>query len=138
MDAATEADIPNLVSMAESLHGKREARFEFIADDMAAYFLALIQSPAGVIFMTEDGFIAGMVTPAPQNNSWIMAFEIYWWSKGRSGLRLKRAFEGWALNMGANEIKFSHPVEETRVAGILEKSGHVPTEMIYGKAVKCA
>lgn len=133
--AATLEDVPRLVEMGRRFHEAKQHRYSFNPTDTAGFFVSLIESPAGVVLVADDGFLAGVLASAPSNNAWISAFEVFWWSEGRNGLRLMRAFEEWAASKGANEVKFSHPVNEPVVAKILERAGHTAAETIYEKGL---
>lgn len=91
-----------MVDWARQLHETHEPRFAFDPADTAAFLRNL------TAFVAPHGFIAGAIIPAPQNNRWRTAYEVFLWGGG-SGPGLIRAFEEWAHREGANEIEFSHP-----------------------------
>lgn len=60
----------------------------------------LMTDQSAIVFVTDGGFIAGslqatVINPDP------VAFEHGWFATDGSGLRLLRAFEGWAAAHGA-------------------------------------
>lgn len=126
---ATEEDIPRLVAMGRKFHEAKQSDYDFVEQDTAQFFANVIAG--GVVFVCKNGFIAGVISGAPSNSHFRTAYEVFWWSEGKSGLKLKRAFEGWAADNGCQEIKFSHPVGEDRVSAILERSGYEPSEQVH-------
>lgn len=132
---ATRADIPALVAMAEKLHDRHEARFAFHAEDMAAWFAAILGNPAAIVLITGGGFLAGIVSPAPQNAEWLIGFEVFLWAGDGNGRALARAFEEAAQKLGAREVKFSHPVGDDRLPRFFEGMGHEPAELSYTKRI---
>lgn len=133
MREATEIDIPALVDMARFFHGAAEHRFPFDADHMEAQFRAFLANDSAVCLIEGSGFILGVLAPALSNPHWISAHEILWWSEDGGGLRLLRAFEDWAREAGADEVKMSHPAAEHRLLGVLGRLGHEVAEVAYTK-----
>lgn len=130
---ATAADIPALVDMARAFHVECEPRFAFDADHMAQEFERYIAADAATCLTHGLGFIMGVLAPAMSNPAWVVAYEALWWSEDGNGLRLMRAFEEWARDAGADEVKFSHPAGNERAATILTRTGHRPSEIMYSK-----
>ncbi|AWX94005.1 hypothetical protein DPM13_16430 [Paracoccus mutanolyticus] len=61
----------------------------------------LIADDAGIVLVSDGGFIAGALRPtiiSPQ----LIAQEMGWYARDGSGLRLLRAFEAWARQRGAD------------------------------------
>lgn len=131
---AEPGDIPALVEMGRRFHEAKQDDYEFVAEDTARFFAGVIEG--GVCFIAEDGFLAGAIAPAPSNASYLTAYELFWWSEGRSGVRLRRAFESWAQEHGAADVKFSHPEGEETVARIMDRAGYEPSEKVWRR--KCA
>lgn len=87
---------------------------------------------AGVIFITDDGFLAGLAAPE-LSSDWIVAHEVLWWSEGRCGAKLRKAFEAWASETGCDEVQFSHPAANATVGAILERAGYEPATKVWRK-----
>lgn len=103
---ATPADILSIVDQVEAL---REAVAGPVAVDRphtAATLARLIASEDGAVFVSDGGFIAGLLTPTIINPRPV-AQELGWHATDGSGLRLLRAFEGWARERGAMLIMLS-------------------------------
>lgn len=135
MRPANKEDVPRLVELGRRFHEAKQDQYPFDPADTAGFFNGLISSPAGIVLVTDGGFICGALVPAPSNSEWVTAFELFWWAEDRSGLRLLKGFEQWASDMGASEVKFSHPETETRVGEVLTRAGYAPSERVYGKAL---
>lgn len=86
----------------------------------------LIASADGIVLVSDGGFIAGCITqtvisPEP------VAVELGWYATDRSGLRLLRAFEGWARDRGATLIKMS--CNGGAAQRLLERAGYRVAEI---------
>lgn len=132
---ATADDIPHLVGMGGQFHAAKQGKYEFRADDCARFFAGLIGNPAAVVFVAPDGFICGAASPAPTNSAYVTAYELFWWSQGRSGIRLRKMFERWAAESGCSEVVFSHPENEAAVGKMLLRAGYAPETRVLRKAV---
>lgn len=132
---AHSEDIPHLVEMGRKFHDAKQNKYPFCAESTARFFEGMIS--AGVVFIAEDGFLAGAIAPEPSNNAYKVAHEAFWWSEGRSGFRLRKAFEEWAKAQGCSEVQFSHPDRETIVGRLLKKVGYRPATLTWSKAI-CA
>lgn len=130
---ATEADIEDLVEMGASFHAaaKHPSRYnpEHARDLLEAMF------KQGAVFRSDKGMIGGLLSPAYCNRNWLMAVELFWWSEDRQGLKLLRAFERWAKDVGADEVRMttlaSHPDVET----IISRMGYAPAEISHVKVL---
>lgn len=100
-------------------------------------FLAAMHRCAeqGGLFMTEKGFLAGVLTPSAIDPNWIMAVELAWWAEDRKGLRLLRQFEEWARQSGANEIRMTTLSDMPRAAKIMERTGYKSAEVSWTKVI---
>ena len=118
--------------MGERFHAVKQNRYPFDPSSTATFFSRMIAG--GVVFMTEGGFLAGMIGPEPSNARYLVAHEAFWWSEDRSGLRLRKAFEEWAKKNGCSEVQFSHPEGEEVVGRILERAGYEPATRVWRKS----
>jgi hypothetical protein len=89
-----------------------------------------MQSPSGVVYVSDGGFIAGevsgtIINPAP------IAFEHGWFATDRNGIRLLNAFEAWAKRMGCTGCKLSTGPTHSAAAKILERRGYRPAELAW-------
>lgn len=103
---ATGADVCRIVDMVEHLRASVGGPVAVDRAHTAATVARLIASPDGIVLVTPGGFIAGalvatIINPAP------IAQEMGWYAADGSGLRLLRAFEGWARERGALLVHLS-------------------------------
>ena len=106
MRAATVSDIPMIVDMIEDLRAAVRGPLAVDRAWVSQTVAHLLTDPAGVIFVTAGGFIAGSLRPTIINPAPI-ACEHGWWASDGSGLRLLRRFEGWAREHGAALVQLS-------------------------------
>ena len=121
---AVEADIPRLIDMIERLAG--------IVNDLTVDRIragetlsSLIHDPAGIVFCTDGGFIAGRVADTFIGRD-LVAYEMGWFSSNRSGLKLLQVFEKWARDQGATTIAMS--CNGGVAQRVLEKCGYRAAE----------
>ena len=103
-------DILRVVDMIEELRAAVRGPIPVDRAWTARTVAGLIASDDGAVWITDGGFIAGVIeptiiSPAP------VAKEMGWYSRDRSGLLLLRAFEGWARMRGATLIQLSTGAE---------------------------
>lgn len=128
---ATLSDLPALVAMGRRFHEAKQKRYPFRADSTEAFFSKMLS--VGIVFIAEDGFLVGFAAGEPSNGRYVVAHEVFWWSEGRSGIRLRKAFEQWAKEMGCDEVQFSHPEGESVVSRLLERAGYAPATQVWRK-----
>lgn len=122
---ATMQDIPCIIDLIEKLaaavNGLTVDRIK-TGETLAG----LLVDSAGVVLVSDGGFIAGRVAETFINLDRV-AFEMGWFAEDRSGLRLLRAFEAWAKSRGAAMIAMSCNGGAAR--RILERSGYEAMEI---------
>lgn len=126
-------DIPSLLAMGREFHAASGLPFSFDEAAMGRVLAGLIGSDQAVVLMTDRGVIGGALNPAYCDPSWIMAVELFWWAKG-DGLALLRAFEDWAKEAGASEVRMTSIYDLPRADAILRRKGYRPLEISYGRA----
>lgn len=129
MRAATQDDIPRILAMARAFYAYNAPAWPWSPEDVASTIGALIESPAGYVAVTDDGFIAGAIQPHPISRQWLIAGEFLWWAK-RSGPRLLGGFREWAKSQGAMEIQYSCPHSEKKVRRYFGTFSD-PLEVVY-------
>lgn len=137
MRQATEADIPRLIEMGREFYShSTDAHIGFDEAGTVQMFTAMIRSASACVFITEDGFICGILTTVPYlDKSHVIAQECFWWA-GKSGSALLTAFEHWAEEKGASQINISH--REGRTAAfqrLYRMRRFAPHEHYYTRAV---
>lgn len=123
---ASAADIPAIIDLIERLARAVQGPQRVDRIKTGETLAGLMASPQGVVLVSEQGFIAGcmmqtIINPDP------VAFELGWYAEDRSGLRLLRAFEAWAVGQGATLIKLS--CNGGAAQQILERSGYRVAEI---------
>lgn len=131
---ATEADIPALIELGRAMHAEspRFAVHQYSPAKTAATIQFLIAH--GVVLVAEKagepvGMMGGMVAPQPFLDSMQgveLAVYVAPAHRGRTGMRLIRAFEAWAFDRGADEITLgiSTEVDIERTAALYERLGY--------------
>ena len=101
----------------------------------------------GKIFVAEIdgkvvGFIACLVHPSWFSQTTLIAMEMAWWIEeahrgGVSGIRLVKAYEEWAKQMGASFICMSDLMSDGNagLGNMLERLGYSMTERTHMKGI---
>ena len=134
MNQAGVSDIPRIVVYLADFHAQSGLMAPFDAEDAADFVGVLVASDEAAVFVSDRGVIGGAVTPIFFNADWLMAVELFWWSRG-DGVRLLRAFERWALDCGVQEIRLSSLSAIPRSAKLIARCGYAPAEACYMKVV---
>lgn len=132
MRKATAADIPRLIEMGRKFHAQSQLPFGF--DPVAVENLLTALAINGAVIVSDHGAIGGVLNPAYCDPRWIMAVELFWWAE-KDGLSLLRAFEEWAAEMGANEVRMTSLASLPRADAILRRKGYAATEISYSKVI---
>lgn len=120
--------------MGAEFHADALLPCAFDLDAMATFLQQMIESESAAVLMTDRGVIGGAINPAYCDPSWTYAVELFWWAKG-DGLKLLRAFEGWAQHAGAKELRMSSLATLTRADRLLRCVGYAPAETSYSKVI---
>ena len=132
--SATLDDIPALLKIGEAFHAAGQLPCAFNLDAMAAVLQTMIEADSAAVLMTDRGVIGGAINPAYCDPSWTYAVELFWWAQG-DGLKLLRAFEGWAQQAGAKEVRMTSLAALPRADRLLRCVGYAPAEVSYSKVV---
>lgn len=133
---ATADDIPQLLAMGQRF-AERARLWDHVGYDpasMEATFRAMIEGDAFCLFIGQAGALGGMVAPHPFNHGQMIADELFWWSEGREGLALLKAYEDWAGSFRAViRMTTLEAVEPERVGKLFARRGYVPLERAFVK-----
>lgn len=130
---ATSADLDRIVDLgAEFL---AYGPYAFIELDREAFRQAcanLIEN--GVIFISDEGMLGGLLNPLYFAPTVSMGAELFWWAP-RGGRQLRLAFERWAQEKGAIGVQFSGLMDSRLDTSrkLFERAGFRPTEVGYLK-----
>ena len=119
--------VDRAVKMARDFHSHNNPPWPFLAEDMRQTLSAM-----DYLKVSETGFIAGVLQPLPISREWIVASEFLWWRDPH----LIRGFRRWAMQQGANEIRYSCP-HGSPVEGFYKTISR-PSEVVYSELTSCA
>lgn len=119
---ATHEDLPRIVEMMRAFQRAENLPYAFDQQSAEATISGLIDADHGAVFATDKGFICGLIFPAPTNGEWLIAAELFWWAGDGKGAALAKAFRNWAIQTGANEVRFSCTETNARVQQHLAKT----------------
>lgn len=132
---ATVADIPRIVETAKRFHDAADQPYPL--DELHTLSLAhtLVTEPHGVVLLTDTALLAGVLSPALLNPNVSQATELLWWSDGRDGGAVRRAFEEWARARGAQAVYLAttETMRGAAVGRLLARGGYVLAETTYRK-----
>ncbi len=88
----------------------------------------------GVILLSDDGMLGGVLNPLYFNPSVVFAAELFWWAP-KEGRALREAFEAWAREHGAMGVQFSGISNEraATVTKLFQRAGYEPVELAFLK-----
>ena len=142
-EATPEDDFDILVLTREFMKEAPDY-FKFNKDRVSEFLIAVAAAPNMVVFVSEDddgvnGYILGVYTDHPFNNAKVAA-ELGWYmTKAKRGgiqaIRLVRAFEGWAKDMGADYVAMCDVIGLSDLENIYTRSGYALTERTFMKEV---
>lgn len=102
---ATKSDIHEIVSMGREFHAYSPwCDIHFDEQALSDFIGKMIDG--GVIFLSDEGMIGGVMNPLYFNPNHHVAAELFWWAKS-GGRKLMARFEEWAIENGASGIQFS-------------------------------
>lgn len=130
---ATHADLPQIITLGAEFHAYSPYRdVPFDAEAFGEFCARLIDG--GVILLSDDGMLGGLLNPLYFNPSVVMGAELFWWAR-REGRQLREAFEAWAKDRGAQGVQFSGLADERQetIRKVFARAGYVPTEQAFFK-----
>jgi hypothetical protein len=123
-------DVSHVVRLVQALAHAIEGPQEVDAAHTGAQVLRLMQSPAGVVYVSRFGFIAGevcatIISPNP------VAIEHGWFAQDGCGMLLLDKFEAWAADMGCVGVKMSTGPDAGAASKRLARRGYKPAELAW-------
>ena len=131
---ATTDDIDKLLSWSKLFHAASPYNtIEFDDEAITKVLLGLLT--IGVVFVNEDGFVAGTLVPLMFNPSKVISVEMAWYCPGGNGKELRKAFEDWSQEQGALGVQFSTLNNKylSSLGDHLIQEGYSPIEVAYIK-----
>lgn len=136
---ATLDDIPALVDMAEKFIGAAWAHVNvpFDRETCECLLAGLIDSPMGLVLVTEGGMMGAVVYPWHFNANVLTGQELFWWSESRGGMAMVEVTEQWARSMGAETFNMAclDHMRGKAIGRMYERYGYVPNEHAYIKVL---
>jgi GNAT superfamily N-acetyltransferase len=120
--------------MGKAFHAESMMPFSFDTDAMSSVLEKMIEADGATVLMTQKGVIGGVLNPAYCDPAWIYAVELFWWAHG-DGFALLRAFERWAHQAGAEEVRMTSLAVLPRADRLLRCVGYIPAEVSYSKVM---
>lgn len=134
MNIATLADVPRIVEMGARFHAQANLPSQYDRDAVAVFVSGLVAGQGSVVIASDSGMICGLLAPHYCDPDWVMAVELAWWATS-GGLALLSAFEEWARERGAKEIRMTTLCALDRAEKIITRKGYAPTEISYSKVI---
>jgi hypothetical protein len=133
--AAAPGDLPQLLEWGREFHAMSGMAAPFDPDAVSRLLLRMMESPDAVILMTERGGIGGFLMPAWTAPDWLIAVETFWFAGG-DGRALLTAFESWAAQSGAREVRMTTLAAERRAEAVMSRRGYAAAEISWTRTTK--
>ena len=135
-EAVTE-DIPEIMALLAHLLVSSGALGKFDEDAVRASVINMLDGEDSVVFRSRRGLISGFTMRAWHSPGWLMAVEMWWWAEDKQWIPLLRAFEQWARERGADEIRISATTGpgDSKIRSIFGRAGFKPSEICYRKEI---
>ena len=132
---AEVSDIPRLLEMGKAFADEAgvTARTGWDDESVTGLLEGLIESPDGVLFVSEDGMIGGYVAPHPFNRKMRMFVELFWRARDGNGLALLKAAESAAVARGATKSIMVAMDGMDRTKRLYGRFGYEPVEAQFMK-----
>jgi cell division protein FtsI/penicillin-binding protein 2 len=104
---ATEDDLYDLGVMAEKFHKRSGMPGTFDFETALNFGQQCIDNPSALVLRSNKGMILGAIMSPFYDPNWVMAVELIWYAEDASGIRLLKAFEYWAKENNADEVRLS-------------------------------
>jgi hypothetical protein len=115
------------VEYARAFHAHNNPPWPFVESDMRETLQFISEN--GFLKVTGKGFIAATLHSLPISKNWVIASEFLWWGDAH----LVRQYRKWAIERGANEIRYSCP-PGSRAEGFYRKIS-APCEAVYSELI---
>lgn len=133
---ATPHDIPALLEIGRKFADAASIRQSvgFDEESLAATLQMLMDSPQGILLITDDGTGAagGMVHPSIFNHGHLTGQELFWWADGQ-GMALLDALENRAKALGAQTWSMItlEAIRPEATGRLYRRRGYRPLEHSY-------
>lgn len=133
--SATVQDIPALLEMGRKFADEAgvTARVGWDDDSVVDMLEGLIDSPDGIVLVSERGMIGGMVYAHPFNSNVRVFVEVFWRAEDGQGLALLAAAETQAEALGATKSVMVAMDGMERTTRLYGRLGYAPCETQFMK-----
>lgn len=133
---ATVDDMPEIIRLGREFLAYSPHRWIPLDEEAFAQAMGGMIEGQGAVFLSDDGFIGGVLTPCYFNPAYSFAAELFWFAR-KEGQALRQAFEAWAREMGADAVTCSGLVDdhEKAIRRIWGRAGYEPSEIAFMKRI---
>jgi GNAT superfamily N-acetyltransferase len=133
---ANEADIPDLLALAERSIERGQLPCGFDAGTMEQTLRFLMDSDDGFIFVSDNGAVGGLAHPHPFNAAHKTGTELFWWADS-GGRELFDAMEERVRALGCHSWMMIalESMRPTAVGALYRRRGYAPVEHSYMKVL---
>ena len=131
---ATPDDLPRIIELGgQFLEASPYADMGYDKPAFGEFATGLMEGP-GVIFLSDDGFIGGLLHGMYFNPAMVMGVELFWFARSE-GKALREAFEFWCRENGAAGMQATGLANyrETAIRKIYERAGYRACEVAFLK-----
>lgn len=131
---ATLDDMPEILRLgAEFLAASPSRWIPLNEADFSETARQMIEG-AGVIYLSDDGFIGGIRVPCYFNYAHSFAAELFWFAR-EEGQALREAFEAWGRDIGASAATASGLADdrERAIRRVFSRAGYETMEIGFMK-----
>lgn len=99
-----------------------------------AVFASNLMNGPGAIFLSDDGFIGGLLNGLYFNPSVVFGVELFWWARSE-GRQLRETFEAWCREKGAQGMQSTGIANdrEATIRKVYERAGYAAVEVGFMK-----
>lgn len=132
---AAQGDIARIVIMGERMAQRAQLPVAYDRESVAATLSHLIESPDGILLVSDSGMIGGMCYPHPFNHGVKIGQEFFWYSESGDGPELLAAAEAKARELGASHwtMLAQETMRPEAVGRYYRRQGYAPLERSYIK-----
>lgn len=134
---ATYSDIAKIMSLGREFADEAgvTARVGWSDESVEMLLVSLIESPNGVLLVSDDGMIGGVIYPHPFSGLNIFV-EMFWRARDGNGLALLNAAEKAARERGASQMVMIAMDDMDRTRRLYGRIGYEPVEVQYMKVIE--
>lgn len=131
---ATPDDIPQIMALGREFADEAgvTARAGWDDDHVRALLETLIENEDGILLVSDDGMIGGIVYPHPFSGK-RMFVEMFWRARDGNGLALLKAAENAASERGASQSIMVAMDDMNRTRRLYGALGYTPVEVQFMK-----